>query len=281
SARPTSAVIPRTSAPVSLRLALTVAWRGPSLRAQIATLQPSRARASAVARPIPWLAAATRATLPRIPRSTGAAIEPPRKKDSALASFAQEAADLADGLEPERLVHLLRRVEEVRDQQGPFAPSVDRALAGFEEHRATDASHPEIRVGRDVVDPCEDAPRPHTHGPGRRSIQVRHVRLHSHALGSLAPDAPQLFDHVARMAESHIGGGCDRAEVVHRGPCRGRSELQIRVHDAVGESDLRQGEFRGGTESQADELLLEREGLLRVLEQERLVGDRRSAEGLS
>src|SRR5438034_1602751 len=83
------------------------------------------------------------------------------------------------------------------------------------------------------------------------------------------------------MAESHTGGCCDRAEVVHCGPCRGRSELQIGIHDAIGESDLRQGELRGGTESQADELLLEREGLLRVLEQERLVGDPHSAERLS
>src|SRR5437762_13791026 len=83
------------------------------------------------------------------------------------------------------------------------------------------------------------------------------------------------------MAESHIGGCCDRADVLHGGTCRSRSELQIVNHDAIGESDLRQGEFRGGTESQADERLLEREGLLRVLEQERLVADRHSAERIS
>src|SRR5207247_1672110 len=52
------------------------AGRGAFVRRPIATLQLARARASAVARPIPWLAAATRATLPRIPRSTGAAIGP-------------------------------------------------------------------------------------------------------------------------------------------------------------------------------------------------------------
>src|SRR2546428_8878616 len=89
-----------------------------------------------------------------------------------MASFAQEAADFADGLEPERLVHSLWRVEKIRDQYNPFAMGLHRALARLENHRASNAPHPEIRMGRDVVDPREEAPRTHANRHRRLSVQV-------------------------------------------------------------------------------------------------------------
>src|SRR5881397_2789353 len=190
SVRITSAGIATTSALVSVRIAFAAALRGPAFRAQIATLHPSWARAIAVARPSPWLAAATRATFPRIPRSTMTAIGVPGKKDSAAASFAQEAADFADGLEPERLVHCLWRVEEIRDQYDPFAMGLHRALARLENHRASNAPHPEIRMGRDVVDPREDAPRPEADRPRRCAVQVGHIGPHPHPPRAFPPETP-------------------------------------------------------------------------------------------
>lgn len=62
SARRRSASIARTSPPAASIAAAAAASAGP-LREQIATRTPSRARASADARPSPLLAAQTRATL--------------------------------------------------------------------------------------------------------------------------------------------------------------------------------------------------------------------------
>src|SRR6185437_14456459 len=58
-----------TSAPVSCRMIPAAACRLASVRAQIVTRTPSRASASADARPSPLLDAATSATFPSSPRS--------------------------------------------------------------------------------------------------------------------------------------------------------------------------------------------------------------------
>src|SRR2546428_213850 len=123
-----------------------------------------------------------------------------------MASFAQEAADFADGLEPERLVHSLWRVEKIRDQYNPFAMGLHRALARLENHRASNAPHPEIGMGRDVVDPPEDTPRPDANRPRRFAVQVCHVGPHPHRPRAFPPEAPQLFDDFVGIAEAGLGG---------------------------------------------------------------------------
>src|SRR5215472_19205003 len=65
-----SAGMASTSAPVSSRIWPAVACRSASVREQIVTRAPSRARASADALPRPLLDAPTSATLPFSPRST-------------------------------------------------------------------------------------------------------------------------------------------------------------------------------------------------------------------
>src|SRR6266545_4470231 len=61
----------RVLAPVSLRISSRALSSGSWLRAQRATAQPSRARARAMARPMPRLAPPTRAALPSRPVSMG------------------------------------------------------------------------------------------------------------------------------------------------------------------------------------------------------------------
>src|SRR6266540_5997115 len=61
----------RVFAPVSIRISSLALSNGSWLRAQRATEQPSRARARAMARPMPRLAPPTRAALPSRPVSMG------------------------------------------------------------------------------------------------------------------------------------------------------------------------------------------------------------------
>src|SRR5207245_8243368 len=195
-----------------------------------------------------------------------------------MASFAQEAADFADGLEPERLVHSLWRVEKIRDQYNPFAMGLDRALARLENRRASDTPHPEIGMGRDVVDPREDAPRPDANRPPRFAVQVCHVGPHPHRPRAFPPDAPQLFDDLVRIAEAGLGGHHDRPEVTRRGFLRSGAHLELRIHDTVRQADFRQSELCGWTEAESDELCLDPECGFRVLEEERVMRDRGAAE---
>src|SRR2546425_1465302 len=195
-----------------------------------------------------------------------------------MASFAQEAADFADGLEPERLVHSLWRVEEIRNQYDPFAMGLHRALARLENHRASNAPHPEIGMGRDVVDPREDAPRPDANRPRRFAVQVCHVRPHPHRPRAFPPEAPQLFDDFVRMAEAGLGGHHDRPEVIRRGFLCSGAHLELRIHDTFRQPDFRQSEVCGGTEAESDELCLDPECGFRVLEEEGMMRDRGAAE---
>src|SRR5262245_471076 len=69
-----SATMIITSPPVSLRIISAASFSADSPRAQMLTFAPSRDNPKAVARPMPWLAPATSATLPFSPRSI---LDPP------------------------------------------------------------------------------------------------------------------------------------------------------------------------------------------------------------
>src|SRR5947209_10153025 len=157
-----SAGIAATSVLVSFRMAFAASSRARAFRAQMATLHPSRARANAAARPSPWLAAATRATFPRSPRSTGRNREASYEGFGSARSLANEASNLAHRFESQRPVHLLGRIEQVRGQQDPLAPRASRSSASLEDHRPRNALEAEVRMSLLVVNPCKRNPRTHT-----------------------------------------------------------------------------------------------------------------------
>src|SRR5205807_3920372 len=188
--------------------------------------------------------------------------------DRASLTLVEEAADFADRLEAKRLVHLPGRVEQVRDQDDPLASRLGRPFAGLEDHRAADALHPKVWMGRDIVDPCEDPAGPHAERPGRRAVQGGQVRPHLQAPRPVLPQSPHLLQDLRRMAEGGIRGPHHGPESLGGLALRGWADLHLAVYDAIGQADLGHREFCGRAESEADEFLLDTKGLFRILEQE-------------
>src|SRR2546428_8228910 len=273
-----SAGIAMTSALVSFRIAFAASSSVRAFRAQMATLHPSRAKANAAARPSPWLAAATRATLPRSPRSMGRNRCGSQEGFAPADSLADETPDLADRLEAHGLVQLLGSVEHFRGQHHPFAPGAGCATAGLEDHRPGNASEAEIGGGRDIVDPRERTSSPHANRPSRRPVHVCHKRPHPAPLRPVMQDAPNRLDHPRGVAESCVGGDLQEPEVIRGSAFRCGTNLDLRIHDARRESHLRHGQIGNRSEPLAGHVLLHRASLLYILEEERPMPDDGAAE---